>query len=52
MKKILQSILIELSVISRTLDTIANIMLSKERRETAKLEKYSSFDKMSRETNV
>jgi hypothetical protein len=52
MKKILQGILTELSVISRTLDVIANIMLSRERRERAKLEKDFSFDKMSRETNV
>ena len=52
MKKILQGILNELSVISRTLDVIANIMLSRERRERAKLEKDSSFDKLSKETNV
>jgi len=52
MKKTLRGILTELSAISRTLDTIANIMLIKERRERAKLEKDSSFDKLSRETNV
>ena len=52
MKKTLRGILTELSAISRTLDTIANIMLIKERRERAKLEKSSSFDKLSKETNV
>jgi len=47
MRKILKDILVELSVISRTLDVIANIMLNKEKQERSKLEKYSSFKKLS-----
>lgn len=52
MKKILQAILTELSIISRTLDLIANIMLKQEIRERIKLEKDSSFNKLHKETNV
>jgi hypothetical protein len=47
MRKILKDILVELSVISRTLDVIANIMLSKETQERSKLEKSFSFKKLS-----
>jgi hypothetical protein len=47
MRKILKDILVELSVISRTLDIIANVMLNKEKQERYKIEKSSNFNKLS-----